>query len=325
MTGLGVLRDPATRTVWRATAPVLAVHGGAGRIVPEDFSAQRATTARRGIGQSLAAGMAVLRDGGSALDAVVAAVLVLEDDEQFNAGRGAVLTATGSVEHDAAVADGATRRAGAVTCVSGIRNPVLAARAVLERTPHVLMSGAGAHELARRESLTWAPADWFVTARRQEQLTAFLHRGPAEQESTGGTVGAVALDGDGHLAAATSTGGTTGQLAGRIGDTPLVGAGTWADDRSCAVSATGDGEALILSAFAHEVDALVRLAGLSLGAACQRALSEVEARAGKGGCIAVGPDGTVAMPFTSAGMFRGSIDATGARRIGMFADDLTER
>ncbi|MGH3754988.1 MAG: isoaspartyl peptidase/L-asparaginase family protein [Pseudonocardiaceae bacterium] len=297
------------------------MHGGAGRIVAEEFSAQRAAAARRGLGQSLAAGMAVLRNGGSALDAVIAAVLVLEDDEQFNAGRGAVLTSAGGVEHDAAVADGATRRAGAVTCVSGIRNPVLAARAVLQRSPHVLMSGAGAQALARREGLAFVPDDWFVTARRQQQLTGTLPSGQAEPESTGGTVGAVALDSEGHLAAATSTGGTTGQLAGRVGDTPLVGAGTWADDRCCAVSATGDGEALILSVFAHEVDALVRLAGLSLGAACQRALQEVAARAGTGGCIAVGADGTVAMPFTSAGMFRGWIDATGGRWIGMFAED----
>lgn len=323
MTGLGVLREPAPPTVWRATAPVLAVHGGAGHIVAAEFGAQRAAAARRGLGQSLAAGMAVLHDGESALDAVIAAVTVLEDDEQFNAGRGAVLTSTGGVEHDAAVADGATRRAGAVACVSGIRNPVLAARAVLERTPHVLMSGAGARALAHREGLAFMPADWFVTARRREQLIAFLRGSRAEHESTGGTVGAVALDGDGHLAAATSTGGTTGQLSGRIGDTPLVGAGTWADDRSCAISVTGDGEALMLSAFAHEVDALVRLAALSLGAACTQALREVEAWAGTGGCIAVGPDGTVAMPFTSAGMFRGAVDATGIHRIGMFAEGAT--
>jgi L-asparaginase / beta-aspartyl-peptidase len=297
------------------------VHGGAGHIVPEEFDAQRSAAARNGLDQSLTAGITVLRDGGSALDAVVAAVLVLEDDEQFNAGRGAVLTAAGGVEHDAAVADGATRRAGAVTCVSGVRNPVLAARSVLERTPHVLLSGAGAQALAHREGLAFVPADWFVTARRREQLTGIPPSDQAEPEFTGGTVGAVALDVEGHLAAATSTGGVTGQLAGRVGDTPLIGAGTWADDRSCAVSATGDGEALILSVFAHEVDALVRLAGLSLGAACQRALDEVEARAGTGGCIAVGADGTVAMPFTSAGMFRGAVDATGDRRIGMFTED----
>jgi beta-aspartyl-peptidase (threonine type) len=314
-----MVRNRSTSTVWRATAPVLAVHGGAGRIVPEEFGAQRAAAARRGLGQSLAAGTAVLRDDGSALDAVIAAVVVLEDDEQFNAGRGAVLTAAGGVEHDAAVADGATRRAGAVTCVSGIRNPVLAARAVLERTPHVLMSGAGAQALARRAGLTFVPNDWFVTVRRQEQLAGTLLIGGSG--SMGGTVGAVALDGEGHLAAATSTGGVTGQFVGRVGDTPLVGAGTWADDRSCAVSATGDGEALILSVFAHEVDALVRLAGLSLDVACQRALDEVGARTGTGGCIAVGSDGTVAMPFTSAGMFRGWIDATGDHRIGIFAED----
>ena len=239
------------------------------------------------------------------------------------AGRGAVLSAAGGVAQDAAVADGASRRAGAVTCVSGIRNPVLAARAVLERTPHVLLSGTGAHDLARREGLASAPTDWFVTARRHEQLAAFLRGNRAGPDDTGGTVGAGALDGNGHLAAATSTGGATGQLPGRIGDTPLVGAGTWADDRTCAVSATGDGEAFILSVFAHEVDALVRLAGLSLGAACCQALRAVEARSGTGGCIAVGADGAVAMPFTSAGMFRGAADASGARRIGMFAEYLT--
>ncbi|MGH3929302.1 MAG: isoaspartyl peptidase/L-asparaginase, partial [Pseudonocardiaceae bacterium] len=148
---------------------MLVVHGGAGHIVPEELGSARAEAARGGLGQSLAVGMSVLRAGGSALDAVVAAVTALEDDGQFNAGRGAVRTAAGGVEHDAAVADGATRRAGAVTCVSGIRNPVLAARAVLERTPHVLMSGAGAHALARREGLPFAPAEWFVTTRRQEQ------------------------------------------------------------------------------------------------------------------------------------------------------------
>ena len=325
MTSLGLVRNRCASTVWRATAPVLAVHGGAGHIVPEEVDAQRSTAAKSGLDQSLTAGITVLRDGGSAFDAVIAAVLVLEDDEQFNAGRGAVLTAAGGVEHDAAVADGATRRAGAVTCVSGIRNPVLAARAVLQRSPHVLLSGAGEQAFALREGLAFVPADWFVTARRRERLTGIPPSDQTEPECTGGTVGAVAMDVEGHLAAATSTGGVTGQLAGRVGDTPLIGAGTWADDRSCAVSATGDGEALILSAFAHEIDALVRLAGLSLGAACQQALHEVEARAGTGGCIAVGADGTVAMPFTSAGMFRGAVDATGERRIGMFTENPPSR
>jgi L-asparaginase / beta-aspartyl-peptidase len=307
---------------WPAVAPVMAVHGGAGRIVAGELDATRVAAAGHGLRQSLLAGMAVLRDGGSALDAVVAAVVVLEDDEQFNAGKGAVLTVGGGVEHDAAVADGATRRAGAVACVSGVRNPVGAARAVMDRTPHVLLSGAAVLELARREGLALAPAAWFVTPRRQEQL-ATLRRGcRAESETIGGTVGAVALDLGGHLAAATSTGGSAGQFVGRIGDAPLIGAGTWADDRSCAVSATGDGEAFILSAFAHEVDALVRVAGLDLGTACHQALREVAARSGTGGCIAVGPDGTVTMPFTSAGMFRGWIDAAGDPRVGMFAEDL---
>lgn len=311
---------------WRADAPVLAVHGGAGRILPETFGARRAAAARRGLRRSLAAGMAVLRSSGPALDAVCAAVTVLEDDEQFNAGRGAVLTAAGGVEHDAAVADGATGRAGAVSCVRGIRNPVLAARAVLDRTPHVLLSGAGAEELARREGLQFMPDEWFVTDLRRAQLAAVRRGRPPElgPGGEGGTVGAVALDDAGHLAAATSTGGTTGKLPGRVGDTPLIGAGTWADDRCCAVSATGDGEPLMLSAFAHEVDALVRLAGLSLPDAGARALRELRHRAGTGGCVALAPDGTVAMPFTSAGMFRAGTDATGVAWIGMFAEDLAE-
>jgi beta-aspartyl-peptidase (threonine type) len=268
--------------------------------------------------------MAVLRDGGPALDAVVAAVVVLEDDEQFNAGRGAALTAAGGVEHDAAVADGATGRAGAVACVSGIRNPVRAARAVLEHTPHVLLSGAGAEEFARREGLPFMPLSWFVTPHRQQQLARLRGGGYAQHEMSGGTVGAVAVDLSGHLAAATSTGGVTGQLPGRVGDTPLIGAGTWADDRSCAVSATGHGEAFMLSAFAHEVDALVRLAGVDLSRACQRALHEVTTRAGTGGCIALGPDGTLAMPFTSTSMPRGVVDASGVTRIGVYADDVAE-
>jgi L-asparaginase / beta-aspartyl-peptidase len=310
--------------MWPGAAPVLAVHGGAGRIVAEELDAPRVAAARHGLHRSLMAGMTVLSAGGSALDAVVAAVVVLEDDEQFNAGRGAVLTVGGGVEHDAAVADGATRRAGAVTCVSGIRNPVRAARAVMDRTPHVLLGGTGALELARRQGLALVPASWFITARRQEQLARIVRGERAEPEMTSGTVGAVALDGAGHLAAATSTGGSAGQLIGRIGDTPLIGAGTWADDRSCAVSATGDGEAFILSAFAHEVDALMRLASLDLGTACHRALHEVGTRCATGGCIAVGRDGTVAMPFTSAGMFRGWIDAAEEAKVGMFTEDLTD-
>jgi isoaspartyl peptidase/L-asparaginase-like protein (Ntn-hydrolase superfamily) len=310
--------------VWPGAAPVLAVHGGAGRIMAEELGATRVAAARHGLRQSLMAGMTVLSAGGSALDAVVTAVVVLEDDEQFNAGRGAVLTVGGGVEHDAAVADGARRRAGAVTCVSGIRNPVCAARAVMDRTPHVLLGGIGALELARREGLGLVPASWFITAGRLEQLAKIKRGERAEPEMTSGTVGAVALDNAGHLAAATSTGGSAGQLIGRIGDTPLIGAGTWADDRSCAVSATGDGEAFILSAFAHEVDALMRLAGLDLGAACHRALREVGARSATGGCIAVGREGTVAMSFTTAGMFRGWIDATEEAKIGMFAEDLID-
>lgn len=282
---------------------VLAVHGGAGgfRSVPEE----RLARARDGLAASLDAGLAVLGDQGSALDAVVAAVRVLEDDEEFNAGRGSVLGVGGVVEMDAAVADGASGRMGAVGAVSGVRNPVELARAVLEDGSSVLLAGAAASTLARRRGLALEPLGYFVTERRRRE-------GPGPG---GGTVGAVAVDASGDLAAATSTGGRPGKAAGRIGDTPVPGAGTWADNATCAVSATGDGEAFLLAAFAHEVDARVRLLDAALPEACRAALAAVERKGGTGGCIALSPDGRLAMPFTTRGMLRGWVDRDGEVRI----------
>jgi isoaspartyl peptidase/L-asparaginase-like protein (Ntn-hydrolase superfamily) len=282
----------------------LAVHGGAGDVPSAQADPAFGRLARRGCEAALAAGWRVLADGGGALDAVIAAVVVLEDCEALNAGRGSVAGATGLVEMDAAVMEGAGRRAGAVALLRGIAHPVLAARAVMEDGRHVLLAGGSAEAFARDHGL--ATVDPAV-------LEAIAARRRATRERPTGTVGAVACDAAGHLATATSTGGTPGKRPGRLSDSALVGAGTWADDAICAVSATGEGEGFIRSGFAHEVDALRRHAGLSLAAACERALAAVTALGFRGGCIAIDPDGRLAMPFTTRGMLRGWIDGGGAR------------
>ena len=286
---------------------VLAIHGGAGPAPPDatDSGAARWPGQAAGLGAALRAGRAVLADGGPALEAVIAAVMVLEDDEHWNAGRGSALTAAGTVEMDAAVADGGDRRIGGVACVTGVRHPVLAARAVMEDGRHVLLSGAGAEAFAREAGLAFEAPEWFIIERRREALADWL------AGAGGGTVGAVARDHDGHLAAATSTGGRNGQLPGRIGDSPIPGAGTWADDAGCAVSATGIGEAFLRAAFAHEVDARLRLEGVDLDTACQEALAAVTAAGGNGGCIAVTGDGPPVMPFTTELMHRGWAEVGG--------------
>ena len=288
-----------------ARGAVLAVHGGAGRY--HSYSDARLARARDGVAASLEAGMAVLGGHGSAVDAVVAAVKVLEDDEEFNAGRGSVLNATGQVEMDAAVADGASARMGAVGAVAAVRNPVELARAVLQEGSAVVIAGAAGADLARRLGLPVEPSGYFVTERRHRE-------GP-------GTVGAVARDGLGNVAAATSTGGRPGKAPGRIGDSPVPGAGTWADNATCAISATGDGEAFLLAAFAHEVDARVRLLGAPLDDACRAALAAVEGRGGTGGCIALTADGRLAMPFTSPAMVRGWASENGSVEVALFPED----
>jgi L-asparaginase / beta-aspartyl-peptidase len=291
---------------------VLAIHGGAGP-APVDDGGAGAGSARwarqsAGLAEALRAGLAVLAGGGAALDAVVAAVTVLEDDEEWNAGRGSALTAAGTVEMDAAVADGRGRRLGAVAAVTGVRHPVQAALAVMDDGRHVLLAGPGAEAFARDAGLAFEPGEWFVTDRRRRDLAL---RAPSGTGTGGSTVGAVARDAGGHLAAATSTGGRTGQLPGRMGDSPVPGAGTWADDATCAVSATGVGEAFLRAAFAHEVDARVRLEGVDLDTACREALAAVSAAGGDGGCIAVAAEGPPVLPFTTALMHRGWAEAGG--------------
>jgi len=256
---------------------------------------------RAALDEALQAGYRVLASGTS-VDAVCAAVAALEDSPLFNAGRGAVCNADGAHELDAAVMDGASLRAGAVAAVSRIRNPVLAARAVMEKSRHVLLAGRGAERFARTHGLRMAATSYFHVRSRNPR----------------GTVGAVALDAAGNLAAATSTGGYTGKLPGRVGDSPIVGAGTYADNAACAVSGTGLGEAFMRAVLAHDVAARMRYRGESLARASRAALRTVRRLGGDGGLVALDRRGNIAMPFTSEGMYRASIDPRGRRGLAIY-------
>jgi beta-aspartyl-peptidase (threonine type) len=292
------------------TDPVIAVHGGAGAWSAGHEEACEALTA------ALRDGEAALRAGADALTAVQVAVEVLEDAPVLNAGRGAVPTASGAYELDAALMEGATRRAAAVAAVRGVRHPVALARAVLDRTPHVMLVGEGARAVAVEAGLELVEADWFQTDRPSQPAIApagqgdRAEAGAAPGGSPHGTVGAVALDSAGGVAAATSTGGRQGQVDGRVGDCPLIGAGTYANEL-CAVSATGDGEELIRAVAAHRVGSLVRDGGRAVDVACDLALNDVRALGGTAGLIAVDTEGTVALRFTTDAMARGLMRSGG--------------
>lgn len=304
----------------------IAIHGGAGTIRREDFSREQEAEYREHLARSLRAGYRRLEDGASAVDAAAAAVVVLEDSPLFNAGCGAVFTHEGRHELDAAIMDGSTRLAGAVASVRCVKNPVLLARAVLEKTPYVLLSADGAEAFAREQGLERVSQDYYSTEfrRREFKRARAAMRdadAPRPEEFRYGTVGAVALDRDGNLAAATSTGGITNKRWGRIGDTPVIGAGTFADNASCAVSATGDGEYFIRTVAAHEVSALMRLAGLDLDHAVERVVSgELRAIGGGGGMIALDRRGRPVLRHTTPGMYRGAIDRDGRMHTAIFAD-----
>lgn len=300
----------------------LAVHGGAGMLTPDTVSAGQQAGARAGLSHALDRGSAVLAEGGSALDAVAAAVVVLEDDPHFNAGRGAALSYEGTISLDAAMMEGQHCAAGAVAGVCSTRNPILLARAVMTSSPHVLLSGPGADSFSREQGLEQANIDWFATPERRAQLEAIKARGAGwfDVDMKYGTVGAVACDILGHVAAATSTGGVTGKRWGRIGDTPLPGAGTWADDRACAISCTGAGEFFIRAGVGHEIAARVRLTGCSLGEAARAVLAEVGEMGGTGGVIMAAPGGELGWHFTTPGMYRGCASSTGGQRIDIFTE-----
>lgn len=276
----------------------IVVHGGAGRHRPDDD----VEAAKQGCLAAARAGYAVLSRGGSALDAVEVATRLLEDDPVFNAGVGAALTRDGKAELDASVMDGATLSAGSVACVTCFQNPVTLARRVMERTPHVMLVGAGAEAFGREQGLPVIANDVLVTAHARRELER--HR------VSNGTVGAVAVDARGHVAAATSTGGTTGKLPGRVGDSPLIGCGTWADDGTAAVSCTGLGEAIIRATLARHAADLVA-SGLDAQAAARKAVESLARARGEAGLILVTPTGQVAWAFTTERMSRAWVDAAG--------------
>jgi len=286
-----------------------------GRLDPEQEKC-----ARDGLDAALSAGASMLEKRESALDAVEAAVRVLEEDVCFNAGRGSVLTADGCIELDAAIMDGRDRRAGAVAGLRTTRAPVSLARLLLEKGPHVFLSGKGADHFARDHGVEQVDNAWFEAPERRRQLDELLAQGGFDDEVKYGTVGAVAADLHGHVAVATSTGGLTAKRWGRVGDSPLIGAGTYADDRSAAVSATGSGEYFIRSVAAHQLAERIRLGGQSLQEALDAVLNDVRSLGGKGGLIAVAPNGDAAWGFTTPAMYRGMADATG-RTVAIYADE----
>ncbi len=306
--------------------PILAIHGGAGTMPPSSMDDESNRTYRAGLHRALMAGHKVLAAGGPAIEAVTTAVVALEDDPLFNAGFGAVFTRDGRHEMDAAVMDGATLGLGAVAGICGPRNPVLAARAVMEHSPHVLLAGPGALDFLRAHGVTFAEPGYFDTPGRRNALQAMLaaeanFSADLDDADRHGTVGAVALDHFGNLAAATSTGGMTGKLPGRVGDTPLAGAGTWAD-AACALSATGHGESFIRIAAGHELSARIRLAHEDLDAAANAVMAALAAVGGTGGFVAIDRSGHVSLPFNTRGMYRGIVGADGMARTGIYQEPL---
>jgi L-asparaginase / beta-aspartyl-peptidase len=300
----------------------IAIHGGAGTVPRATLAGELEQRYRAGLAAALDAGFALLERGGSSLDAVATAVRLLEDDPQFNAGHGAALTRDGAAELDAAIMDGRNLRAGAVASVRHVKNPIELARRVMEKSRHVLLVGSGAEEFALEEQFTLVPNHYFRTAERVEQLE-LEQRGQRVSDlvppAAHGTVGAVACDTHGNLAAATSTGGMTNKRPGRVGDSPIIGAGTYAKNGVCAVSATGHGEYFIRAVAAYHVCAAVEYRGLNLAQAVNETLHGVlRALGGDGGLIAVDRDGQLVMQFSTEGMFRGARDARGRREIAIY-------
>ena len=295
------------------TQPVLVIHGGAGAMPRADMTAARERGYRAGLEAALDAGYAVLERGGTSLDAVVTVVRILEDDPQFNAGRGAVLNHLGLAELDASLMDGRSLAAGAVAGVAHVKNPILLARLVMEKSPHVMLIGVGAEEFALENGVDLVPNAYFHTEHRRQQL----EREKKKKQLTG-TVGAVALDRHGNLAAATSTGGMEDKRFGRVGDSPIIGAGTYADNAACAVSGTGHGEYFIRAAVAHDICARAAYGGVSLTDAAREVIHrKLKAMGGTGGVIALDPRGFVVMEFNTEGMFRG-VKAPGRRETAIY-------
>lgn len=310
--------------------PVIAVHGGAGTITRAALNAEQEARYHEALDYVLKGGQAILEKGGSALDAVTEAVFRLEECPLFNAGKGAVFTHAGTHELDASIMDGRSLAAGAVACVKSLRNPILAARRVMEDGRHVLLVGEGAEAFARNAGLKTVPPDYYFTEARHAQWQRALSEGrfglleglvaePIDADTKMGTVGAVALDADGNLAAATSTGGVTDKRVGRVGDSPLIGAGCYANNRTVAVSCTGSGEMFIRMLAAYDVSALMEYRGLTLAEACEEVvMHKLPSIDGRGGLIAVDAQGNVCLPFNTEGMYRGHAQAGGPRQTAIY-------
>ena len=337
--GFTMLTDSARADTDRRWS--IAIHGGAGVIERASLTPEQDASYREALQRALEAGSAVLEANGSALDAVQAAITRMEDDPLFNAGRGAVYTSEGRVELDASIMDGATLNVGAVAGVTRTRHPIMLARRVMEHSPHVMLVGNGADAFSLEQGVEQAEPAWFYTERRWRALETFLkarnlpipqkpagvlQENPKENlvhdEGKRGTVGAVALDVNGNVAAGTSTGGTTGKRWGRVGDSPIIGAGTYASNRSCAVSATGTGEYFIRLTVAREICALVEYKNLSLQAAAdeviQKRLTEL---GGDGGIIAVAPDGQISWSFNTSGMYRARVAKGKPAEVGIYKEE----
>ncbi len=322
------------------TAPdhpiAIVIHGGAGTITRKDMTPEMEAQYRAALKQALEAGYAVLKSGGASLDAVQAAIRVMEDNPLFNAGKGSVFAHNGKNEMDAAIMDGVTLKAGAVAGVEHIKNPIDLARMVMDKTPHVLLIGEGAEEFARSQGMQMMPASYFYTQRRWDELqkalkaeqtggpSASAEQYPGTTAHGYGTVGAVAMDRRGELAAGTSTGGLTNKYYGRVGDSPIIGAGTYANDASCGVSGTGTGEYFMRLVLAKSISDLMLYKGMPVAqAADQLVMHDLVQLAGKdtGGAIAMDKDGNIAMPFNTEGMYRGYIDTAGHEVVKIYNDE----
>jgi len=315
------------------TGFAIAIHGGAGTILRSEMTPEKEKAFHDGLTESLKAGYEILKNGGSALDATQAAIVVMEDSPLFNAGKGAVFTHDGDHEQDACIMDGATRKVGAEAAVRRIKIPILLARLVFEKSPHILFAGDGAEAFAVANGMTLIDdPKYFYTEHRWRQLQLALAKEKAQTDQITrldhsddrdktGTIGAVALDKKGNLAAATSTGGMTNKRRGRIGDTPIVGAGTYADNSTCAVSATGVGEYIMRAVVAHDIAALMEYKKMTLAEAAELVvMKKLTAIGGSGGVIAIDSAGHIAMPFNSAGMYRGYMLADGTMKLAVFED-----
>ena len=309
----------------KAATFALAIHGGAGVPSKKEMTPEKETAYRAKLAEALCAGHAVLAANGTSADAVIAAIKIMEDSPLFNAGKGAALNSDGVAELDAAIMDGATRKAGAVAAVKRIKNPIELARLVMKKTPHVLLIGDGAEAFARQQSVKMMSPEYFITEDRKKQLEKIKQEEKAKPQSSLdpashvlgiGTVGAVALDKHGNLAAGTSTGGLANKMPGRVGDSPLIGAGTYANNATCAISATGQGEFFIRSVVAYDIAALMEYKKLSLAAAADAVVKKKLVEfGGEGGVIALNRQGNIAMPYNTEGMYRGSIREDGQPQV----------